>query len=103
MTLCDPMDYSPPGSFVHGILQARILEWVAIPSSGGVFPTQGLNTGLLHSGQILYCLNYQLSLLILVIKQVSKGGLSSSYVMIASLSLHVPFLSGEKSVSFLIV
>ena len=32
-TLHDPMDYSPPGSFVHGILQARILEWVAIPFS----------------------------------------------------------------------
>ena len=31
LALCDPMDYSPPGSFVHGILQARILEWVAIP------------------------------------------------------------------------
>ena len=30
LTLCDPMDCSPPGSFVHGILQARILEWVAI-------------------------------------------------------------------------
>ena len=29
-TLCDPMDCSPPGSFVHGLLQARILEWVAI-------------------------------------------------------------------------
>ena len=27
-TLCNPMDRSPPGSFVHGILQARILEWV---------------------------------------------------------------------------
>ena len=31
-TLCDPMDYSPPGSSIHGILQARILEWVAVPS-----------------------------------------------------------------------
>ena len=31
-TLCDPMDYSLPGSSVHGILQARILEWVAMPS-----------------------------------------------------------------------
>ena len=29
-TLCNPMDFSPPGSSVHGILQARILEWVAI-------------------------------------------------------------------------
>ena len=34
-TLCDPMDCSPPGSSVHGILQARILEWVAIPFSRG--------------------------------------------------------------------
>jgi len=32
-TLCDPMDCSPPGSSVHGILQARTLEWVAISSS----------------------------------------------------------------------
>ena len=31
-TLFDPMDCSPPGSSVHGILQARILEWVAMPS-----------------------------------------------------------------------
>ena len=34
-TLCDPMDCSPPGSSVHGILQARILGWVAISSSRG--------------------------------------------------------------------
>ena len=33
--LCDPMDCSVPGSSVHGILQARILEWVAISSSRG--------------------------------------------------------------------
>ena len=33
--LCDPMDCSPPGSSVHGILQARILVWVAISSSKG--------------------------------------------------------------------
>ena len=33
--LCDPMDYSLPGSSVHGILQARIPEWVAMPSSRG--------------------------------------------------------------------
>ena len=33
--LCDPRDCSPPGSSVHGILQARILEWVAMPSSRG--------------------------------------------------------------------
>ena len=35
LTSCNPMDYCPPGSSVHGILQARILEWVAIPFSRG--------------------------------------------------------------------
>ena len=34
-TICDAMDYSPPGSSVHGIFQTRILEWVAIPFSRG--------------------------------------------------------------------
>ena len=67
-TLGDPMDCSPPGSSVHGILQARILEWTAMPSSRGsswprgwtqvshvagrfallqgILPTQGWNSGL---------------------------------------------------------
>ena len=35
LTLCDTMDHSPPGSSVHGIFQARILEWIAISSSRG--------------------------------------------------------------------
>ena len=35
LTLCNPIDCSPPGSSVHGILQARTLEWVAMPSSRG--------------------------------------------------------------------
>ena len=34
LIICNPLDYTPPGSFVHGILQARTLEWVAIPFSG---------------------------------------------------------------------
>ena len=34
ITLCDPMDHSPPDSFVHGILPAKILEWVTMSSSG---------------------------------------------------------------------
>ena len=37
LTLCDPMDCSPPGSSVHGILQARILEWIAICFSRGSY------------------------------------------------------------------
>ena len=35
LTLCDRMDCSPPGSSDYGLLQARILEWVAMPSSRG--------------------------------------------------------------------
>ena len=34
--LCDPMDHSPPGSSVHRVLQARILEWVTMPSSRAI-------------------------------------------------------------------
>ena len=56
LTVCNPMDCSQPGCSVHGILQARILEWVAIPFSRGIFPNQGLNPSLLYCRQILYCL-----------------------------------------------
>ena len=35
LTLCDPMDWSPPGSSVHGILQARVLEWISTAFSRG--------------------------------------------------------------------
>ena len=41
LTLCDPMDYT-----VHGIHQARILEWVTFPFSRGIFLTQGLDLGI---------------------------------------------------------
>ena len=58
-TLCNLMDCSLPGSSVHGILQARIPEWVAILFSRGSFPTQGLSLGFLHCRQILYCLSHQ--------------------------------------------
>ena len=44
LTFCDPMDCSPPGSSVHGILQARILGCHALFQ--GIFPTQGSNPGL---------------------------------------------------------
>ena len=44
---------------MHGILQARILEWVAISSSRGSSPTQVSNAGLLHCRQIPYHLSHQ--------------------------------------------
>jgi len=60
------MDYSPPGSYVHGILQARILEWVAMPFSRdlpdpGIEPMslvapalQADSLPLSHQGRALY-------------------------------------------------
>ena len=55
----DPMDFSLPGSSVHGIFQATILEWVAISFSRE--SSQGLNLDLLHCRQILYHLSHQCS------------------------------------------
>ena len=53
LTFCDPLDGSLLGSSVHGIFQARILEWVDHSLLQGIFPIQGLNPGLLHCRQIL--------------------------------------------------
>ena len=44
LTFCDPMDCSLPGSSVHGILQARILEWLPFPSPGDL-PDPGIEPG----------------------------------------------------------
>ena len=57
LTLCDPMGCSLPGSFVHGILQARILEWVAISSfKGSSQPRDGTLVSYISciSRQVLY-------------------------------------------------
>ena len=47
-TLCDLMDHGLPGSSVHEVLQARILEWVAIFLLQGIFLTQGSNLHILQ-------------------------------------------------------
>ena len=44
-TLFDPMDSSPPGSSVHGILQAKVLEWIAILKSPGDLPDSRMEPG----------------------------------------------------------
>ena len=85
LTLCDPVDCSLPGSSVHGILQARILEWVAMPSSKKdedlswrilekrsrkilqIFPIQGLNLCL------LCVLHWQAGSLQLVLPAIGEG------------------------------
>ena len=58
-TVCDPMDCSLPGSSVHGILQARILEWVAIPFLRGSSQPRSRTQVYPHSKQILYCMSHK--------------------------------------------
>ena len=48
-TLCDPMDYSPPGSSVHGIFQARVLEWGAIAFSAGPINSWKIDGGTIET------------------------------------------------------
>ena len=77
LTLCDPMDCSPPCSSVQGILQARMLQWI-MPSSRGIFSPPGSNRVTLHlphwqavslppappgkpSAFTLYCINKNIS------------------------------------------
>ena len=54
-TLCDPMDYNPPGSYVLEILQARTLEWIAISFS---------NTSEIYEkiGEAVYCVSHRMVL-----------------------------------------
>ena len=59
-TLCNPRGCSLPGFSVHEILQARILDWVAVPFSRG--SSSVIKLGLLHCRQILYHLSHQGSL-----------------------------------------
>ena len=74
LTLCDPMDWGPPGS-VHGDSPGKNtgVGWYALLQ--GVFPTQGLNPGLMHCWQLLYHLNHQGSpkLLKWVVYPFSRG------------------------------
>ena len=76
LTLFDPMDCSPLSCSVCGILQARILEWVAVPSSRRVFLIQGSNLSLFH------LLNWQASSLPLVLPGKSIEGCYTVIIVI---------------------
>ena len=61
LTLCKPLDCSPPGSSVHGNLQARILEWVTISSSRGSYPlSEPPGKPTRHKGHLLIFLSAQI-------------------------------------------
>ena len=84
-TLCDPRDCSPPASSVHGILQARILEWVAVPSSRGSshpgdqtrvsyisWHWQADSLPLVATGKPSCCFDQMLLLLLLLLSRFSR-------------------------------
>ena len=96
LTLCDPMDHSPRGSPVHGILQARKLEWVAIPfSRGSSWPRDwtSISFGFCIGRQVLY--------IRATWKAPFQTYLSSKNLLISSVSC-LPFVlcSGSKILSF---
>ena len=63
LTLSDPMDYSPPGSSVLGILQARTLEWAAMPFPRGSSRPRDQTQVSCIAGRFFYCLSHQKSMI----------------------------------------
>ena len=108
-TLCNSRDCSLPGSSVHGILQARILQWVAISFIQGIFPIQGSNLGLLHCRQVVYHLSHQGSPIPFIV--IVKYWLCPLFCTICTCSLlqstlclltHYPYLPLPTSLSHLV-
>ena len=84
LPLCDPMDCSPPGSSVNGVLQARIWEWVALPSSRG--PSQPRD----------HLLRWQTGSLLLVTPAQRRGSGDKGVPLSLRLPRLLPTAQGEK-------
>ena len=91
LTLCDPLGCSPPGSSVHGILQARILDWIAI--------SYWLLKVLFKWFEGLLCHDYSLLLLIYIFKHLFHFLFSKTYFKI----LHIIILKTEIFVLLLLL
>ena len=85
LTLCDPMDCGLPGSSIHVIFQAIVLEWIVISFSREL-PTQGSNLGLPHCRQTVNCLSHQGSLIRCVQIAICLGGQVKDCTILISLS-----------------
>ena len=73
--MCDPVDCSLPGPSVHGILQARILEWVAMPSSRGSSRPRDRTQVSRIAGYLHYTLVYQMGNSIMSLKKKNARAL----------------------------
>ena len=85
----------PTGSSVHGILQARTLEWIAFFLLQGIFLTQRLNLGLLHCRRSLYHLRHQGSILNFLIILLKSPQLSWEVTQ----TIHLTFLKKKYKVT----
>ena len=85
-TLCDPMDYSPPGSSVHGTFQSRILEWVAISSSrGSSRPKDQTSISYISRFRFIYhCATWEAPILHLILAKSQKTSLRYVWMRIPS-------------------
>ena len=92
-----PWTVAPQAPLSMGIFQARILKWVAMPCSRGIFPTKGLNPGLLHCRWIIYQLSHQGSPRVLgwVVWLLSSGDLSNPGIELGSPALQSVCLPTE--------
>ena len=98
LILCNAMECVAHQDPVHGILQARILEWVAISFSKGSSRSRESNTALPHCRQILYCLSHQGSpiytLAWMVSKHYSKREDPGTSLVVQWLGIHIPSAGG---------
>ena len=91
--LCDPMACSPPGSLVHGIFQARVLEWVAISSSRGCsWPRDGTHVSCVSciGSQVLLPLRHLRSWTLLNHPSITAGSVLFAQSLQSCLTLSDP-------------
>ena len=93
LTLCDPMDCSPPGSSVHGIFQASTLEWVAISySRGSSQPRDGTWVSCIDRQTVFHCATWE-ALIMLIL---------GYFILYSDLCLQIfkPFIGIQKNNQF---
>ena len=102
LTLCDPRDCSPPGSSVHGIVQARILEWVTISFSRDL-PTKRSNPRLQHwQADSFHCATWEAWALLSYLFSVAENW-DTDWRLIANVCLCITQVTVKWSVSRLCV
>ena len=98
LALYDPMNLNPPGSSAHGILQAKILEWIAMPSPGD-FPNSGIYMVLSKIEELPICEYPVGKSFIDSLKSTLNIGTRNSESILTPLRIHSVSYTSELSVS----